>query len=156
MRDEEVLDRLFQLASVMGDAMAEDLAARNLSRARATVLALLHRIGRSNQRTLADALGVTPRNVTGLVDGLEAAGLVQRAPDPNDRRALVVSLTAAGQRAADAMAEDHREFARFLFANHRRADLDRLTQDLDQLLTRLDDPDFTELRRSSLARWPRS
>jgi len=48
-------------------------------------------------------------SMTALVDRLEAAGLVQRSPDPADARAVLVSLTEAGREqlavAADAMAE---------------------------------------------------
>jgi len=46
---------------------------------------------------LARAAGVSSRNVTGLVDTLERAGMVGRAPDPDDRRAVLVSITEAGQ-----------------------------------------------------------
>lgn len=46
---------------------------------------------------IAGYLGVTPRNVTGLVDGLEAAGLVERVSDPADRRATIVRITEKGQ-----------------------------------------------------------
>jgi len=45
---------------------------------------------------LASQLGIVPRSATSVVDDLEAAGLVARHPDPNDRRATLVSLTAAG------------------------------------------------------------
>ena len=53
---------------------------------------------------IAAWLGVTPRNVTGIVDALEAMGLVSRVSDPRDRRAFMVQLTAAGdERAAAAL-----------------------------------------------------
>ena len=42
---------------------------------------------------LADALGVTPRNVTALVDGLESEHLVRRLPHPTDRRVTMVEIT---------------------------------------------------------------
>jgi DNA-binding MarR family transcriptional regulator len=42
---------------------------------------------------LADALGVTPRNITALVDGLEEEGIVRRLPHPTDRRATLIELT---------------------------------------------------------------
>ncbi|MDG6107776.1 MarR family transcriptional regulator [Dactylosporangium aurantiacum] len=45
---------------------------------------------------LAQLLGVTPRNVTGLVDTLEREGLVRRVPDPADRRSVRAVATAAG------------------------------------------------------------
>ncbi|MFE7531177.1 MarR family winged helix-turn-helix transcriptional regulator [Kitasatospora sp. NPDC057542] len=45
---------------------------------------------------LARAGGVSPRNATGLVDTLEREGLARRSPDPNDRRAVLVTATAEG------------------------------------------------------------
>lgn len=45
---------------------------------------------------IAEWLGVTPRNVTALMDALEAQGLVERVADPTDRRAVIARLTPAG------------------------------------------------------------
>jgi DNA-binding MarR family transcriptional regulator len=49
---------------------------------------------------LADALAVTPRNVTALVDGLEGEVLVRRAPHSTDRRITLVELTCSPDRVA--------------------------------------------------------
>lgn len=46
---------------------------------------------------LADLQGVTPRNITGLVDNLERAGLVERVPVSGDRRSIHARLTPAGR-----------------------------------------------------------
>ncbi|WP_406196911.1 MarR family transcriptional regulator [Kitasatospora sp. NBC_01560] len=46
---------------------------------------------------LARAGGVSSRNVTGLVDTLEREGLARRLPDPRDRRAVLVAVTADGR-----------------------------------------------------------
>ena len=46
---------------------------------------------------LAEALGVTARNITTIVDGLEREGLIARRPDPTDRRAILLVLTPKGQ-----------------------------------------------------------
>jgi DNA-binding MarR family transcriptional regulator len=54
----------------------------------------------TQMHSIAGYLGVTPRNVTGLVDGLEAAGLVDRVADPADRRATIVRVTAKGHSVA--------------------------------------------------------
>jgi DNA-binding MarR family transcriptional regulator len=56
-------------------------------------------VGGTQMNNVAEFLSVTPRNVTGLVDNLEAAGLVERVPDPADRRATIVRATAAGEAA---------------------------------------------------------
>ena len=48
---------------------------------------------------LADHLRVAPRTATELIDDLEQRGLAARRPDPGDRRAVLVELTAAGERA---------------------------------------------------------
>ncbi|MGW0362951.1 MarR family winged helix-turn-helix transcriptional regulator [Streptomyces sp. NPDC002990] len=46
---------------------------------------------------LAARLEVVPRAVTTLVDGLEAAGCVRRAPDPASRRVVRIELTDTGR-----------------------------------------------------------
>ena len=52
-------------------------------------------------RALAERLVVDPPYVTLIVDDLEERGLVQRMPQPEDRRAKLVELTAAGRTAAE-------------------------------------------------------
>ena len=61
----------------------------------------LRRIGREPIRParLAEALRVTPRAVTDVVDGLVTRGYAERKADPNDRRAQIVSITDAGREA---------------------------------------------------------
>lgn len=43
-------------------------------------------------RMLADHLGISSASMTKLLDRLEAAGHIERAPHPNDRRALVINI----------------------------------------------------------------
>ncbi len=45
---------------------------------------------------IAERLRIAPRSATEVVDGLEELGLVERVPDPDDRRATCVRLTAKG------------------------------------------------------------
>jgi DNA-binding MarR family transcriptional regulator len=45
---------------------------------------------------ISEALHVTPGNTTGVLDKLEEAGLVERHPHPDDRRALLIGLTERG------------------------------------------------------------
>nr|WP_241744020.1 MarR family transcriptional regulator [Cellulosimicrobium arenosum] len=58
---------------------------------------LAHCDGPCRLGAVAGALDVTPRSVTTKVDDAEADGLVRRLPDPLDRRATLVELTAAGR-----------------------------------------------------------
>jgi MarR family transcriptional regulator, organic hydroperoxide resistance regulator len=51
-----------------------------------------------SMRELAERLKSDPSNVTGLIDRLEARGLVERRPDPTDRRIKGLALTSAGAR----------------------------------------------------------
>ena len=71
------------------------------------VLALLGE-GSTASSVLARRLAVSPPSVTAVVDGLVARGLVERRPDPEDRRRLTLLLTRDGAKllaAADAAAE---------------------------------------------------
>ncbi|MRJ99982.1 MarR family transcriptional regulator [Aeromicrobium sp. S22] len=51
-----------------------------------------------NQATIAQRLGIDRTVMTCLVDDLEKAGMVERRPDPADRRARQVVVTATGRR----------------------------------------------------------
>ncbi|MEU7425224.1 MULTISPECIES: MarR family transcriptional regulator [unclassified Streptomyces] len=51
-------------------------------------------------RKLAQKLKCEPSNVTGIVDRLESRGLVERRPDPADRRVKVAAATEEGLRVA--------------------------------------------------------
>jgi len=59
----------------------------------------------ASMRRLADTLFCDASNVTGIVDRLEARGLIERREDPGDRRVKLIALTDAG---ADARAEIRR------------------------------------------------
>jgi DNA-binding MarR family transcriptional regulator len=90
-----------------------------MTRAQWVILARLERMGGLSQKELADALEVEPISVARLIDRLQARGLVERRPDPTDRRVWRLHLTpAAGpilKRIAAYRAELH----------------DRITQGLD-------------------------
>lgn len=68
---------------------------------RLRVLEALHCQGPAKMKTLADALGLSARNLTAVADSLEGEGLLRRVAHPSDRRATLLELTAEGQAAAD-------------------------------------------------------
>ena len=70
---------------------------QGLSEGRMQVLFMLRKNrGGLSLGTLAEWMRVSPRNITGLIDNLEKAGLVERVPDPSDRRSVHARLTEAG------------------------------------------------------------
>jgi DNA-binding MarR family transcriptional regulator len=75
---------------------------------------------------LAQALGVTPRNVTGLVDTLEREGLVRRVPDPADRRSVRAVATPEGLAWLDAFRAPTRAAMTAVFAGFSAAEADQL------------------------------
>jgi len=60
------------------------------------------------QYALADDVGYDKTRVIAVLDGLEGAGLVTRRPDPSDRRARIITITAAGRRRQAAAQKDIR------------------------------------------------
>jgi DNA-binding MarR family transcriptional regulator len=75
-------------------------AAFQLTGAQARVLGLLSREPMPMRR-IAQQLKCEPSNVTGIVDRLEARGLVVRQPDPADRRVKLAAVTPEGGQTAE-------------------------------------------------------
>lgn len=98
----EVATRFASAFQRWAQAAAPDCqGAEALNFAGLRLLEQLHCRGPQMMRALADELGLTPRNVTALVDGLEAEGLVRRTPHPSDRRVTLVEATPRGMAAAE-------------------------------------------------------
>jgi len=74
-----------------------------LSEGRLGVLFHLYRFGPTPLGDVAHDADSTPRNITGLVDHLERDGLVERVPDPDDRRSVRARLTNAGRHRIEAI-----------------------------------------------------
>ncbi|MFJ2240437.1 MarR family winged helix-turn-helix transcriptional regulator [Streptomyces sp. NPDC087859] len=137
------LDRLFELAEVLGAMMQRGVAERGLTTARAGVLWALFHEGPMTQRDLARQLQVTPRNVTGLLDALENDGLVARGSHPTDRRATLVSLTEEGRSTTRALRGGRDELAVALFGDMPESQLDVVRQGLETVIGRLRAIDLT-------------
>ena len=78
---------------------------RDLSLAQVTVLGRLDRVGPCGVSDLAAGERVRPQSMASTVAALLAGGLVSRAPDPGDRRRVLIALTPAGR---EALAVDRR------------------------------------------------
>lgn len=83
------------VARLLAQLLVERAAAHGLvlTLGQARTLFRLERMGAVRGTDLADGMGVEPMTVVRLVDGLEARGLVERRPDPDDRRAKRIVLT---------------------------------------------------------------
>jgi MarR family transcriptional regulator for hemolysin len=68
-----------------------------MTRAKWAVLARLDRFEGLKQNELADMLDLQPISLTRLLDGLADNGLIERRPDPSDRRAKRLFLTPAAR-----------------------------------------------------------
>jgi len=78
-------------------ATLEDRGAAEITPTQARALLLIDR-GGTRLTELATRAGVTKQAMMQMVDELQAAGCVRRAPDPGDARAKFVKLTAKGLR----------------------------------------------------------
>ncbi|GAA4288550.1 MarR family transcriptional regulator [Georgenia daeguensis] len=89
---------LLSLASARGVLAANaGLRPMDLNHRTYSVLDVLELRGGISQRELADELRLDPSQIVALVDSLEGRGLVERRPNPQDRRQRTVVLTTAGR-----------------------------------------------------------
>ena len=79
-------------------AMSERLVRLGISMAQLNIMYTLRRDGEMTMSRLADVLGVSLSNATGLVDRMEERGFVERTRVPEDRRVVRVRITTAGSR----------------------------------------------------------
>ncbi|GAA4602950.1 MarR family transcriptional regulator [Actinoallomurus liliacearum] len=86
--------------------IAERLTAREMRLWHMAVLAALADFGPHAQRDLAARLRIDPSDVVKVLDELAAAGRVERARDPADRRRVTVTITAAGRTALSELTAD--------------------------------------------------
>lgn len=106
----EVVDLIGAVVARYHEEYEEAAADHTLTGAQARLLSLLS-LEPLPMRKLAQRLRCEPSNVTGIVDRLESRGLVERRPDPADRRVKLAAATEEGQRVARSL-RDSLRFAR--------------------------------------------
>jgi len=105
----EVLSRVTRLARHLDKARRTAFATHDLEAWEFDVLSALRRAGAPYQLSPGQLLTqtlVTSGTMTNRIDRLAGKGLVQRLPDPSDRRGVLVSLTAQGRDRVDAALAD--------------------------------------------------
>jgi DNA-binding MarR family transcriptional regulator len=124
----DAADGLIQLCRLVQSIYARISERHDLTPVQAKLICVLA-FGPRGMAELAQGFGVEKATLTGLVDRAEQRGLVRRSPVPGDRRALHVTLTDTGRRAATAFHAD-------------------ATEELNHLLSALPATDREGLRRS--------
>ncbi len=105
-----VIGRISRLSRDLEPRLERGQAASGLEPGWYDVLAALRRSGppyRLRPTDFAGALMLTSSGTTKRLDRLERAGLIERSPDPQDRRGILISLTPAGRRLVDAVTDAH-------------------------------------------------
>jgi DNA-binding MarR family transcriptional regulator len=97
-RTGELSELLMRVSRAQRRRWRDALAPWDLSPHQARALAVV--CGRDGVRLsdLAEALRIAPRSATEVADGLQERGLVERTPDPGDRRAVILRPTDEGRR----------------------------------------------------------
>jgi MarR family transcriptional regulator for hemolysin len=84
-------------ARLVREAFDDRLAPLDLNLTQASLLGYVAEFGETTQTRLADRLGIGRAAIGSVVDALERRGLVERQPDPDDRRVWRVGITDAGR-----------------------------------------------------------
>lgn len=131
---------LVRTANDVTEGFERFLAKHGLSHGRFAILMYLNRNPDTpvNQTHLAEAYGVSKATITGLIDGLERDQMVERLPDPADRRASLVRLAPAGCKFLAAFLPDHFQAVAELMAGLNAADQAKLMELLCRVRTSMD------------------
>ncbi|MFG2296963.1 MarR family winged helix-turn-helix transcriptional regulator [Streptomyces sp. NPDC048603] len=100
----EVVDLIGAVVARYHEEYEHAAAGHQLTGAQAKLLGLLS-LEPLPMRKIAERLKCEPSNVTGIVDRLEGRGLVERRPDPADRRVKMAAPTEEGLRTAEELRE---------------------------------------------------
>lgn len=111
----------------------------------------MHTIGelkRVKMSPLADLLGLSMGAASTLIDRLVGRGMVERSPDPDDRRAVFVTLTAKGQQVLDEATAARRAMSRTVFERLTPDDRSHLLSGLAAMVTNWEAAPPGELQES--------
>jgi DNA-binding MarR family transcriptional regulator len=131
--DETLSEAFWSVARQLRHTSQQTLAPWDITPSHLRALHVLMRHGVMRLSELSDHLHIAARSTTEVVDALETRGLLERRPDPDDRRATLVALTEHGTNVLDAIraargTETERAFGRLSQAD--RAHLARILRKL--------------------------
>jgi MarR family transcriptional regulator for hemolysin len=92
----------------------------------------------SAQVEIANRMGIEKPTLTRMLDMLEAESLVERLPDPWDRRAKLIRLTSQGEETLDAASQVASGLRQILLEEFDEEEIDHMNRFMERLLKRLD------------------
>ena len=101
--DETLPEVFWSVARQLRETSREALAPWDITPSHLRALRVLRRDGVMRLSALSEHLHIAPRSTTEVVDALESRGLVERHPDPSDRRATLVEMTEQGATVLEAI-----------------------------------------------------
>jgi DNA-binding MarR family transcriptional regulator len=143
-RPMETMGRILRVGFVAGARIKRVLQQHSIDWGGFDVLATLRRGGapyRMTPTALYRELVLTSGAMTNRLDVLERAGLVQRQPDPNDRRGTLIELTKKGKTLLDRAIEDHLQGEAQMMAHLSRDEQRQLAGLLKKLLSAMESDD---------------
>jgi len=144
---------LSQLGAHAAAQFAERLSGLELSPADAGILRLLRMSSGISQQELSTRLRIHPSRLVAILDNLERRGLVERRPNPDDRRLYSLHLTADGGEILGRIgkvAREHQDALLAALSSEERAELGGLLQKVadQQGLARGVHPGYQRLGRA--------
>lgn len=131
--DESLPEAFWGVARQLRHLSRETLEPWQITPSQSRAISVLARHGTVRLSELAEHLRIAPRSTTEVVDSLQERGLVERHPDPNDRRATLVALSDEGTTVAEAIRSARDAEAERFFGGLTRPDRDHLARILAQL-----------------------
>ena len=138
MKKKEQINEIIELQKetnrVIGNFAAEPWIELSLTIAQLKSLFFIVDKGTTNFKKLAEALSVTPPNITGIIDRLVEQGLVSRTENPEDRRVILLQATDKGRQLLNTLKENRTNQMMQILANLSTEELAALALGLSALL----------------------
>src|SRR6185312_9529334 len=133
----EFVFTLFDVARMVRTLADQRARGLHMTRAQWAVLSRLERFEGSKQSELAESLEIQPITLTRLVDRLCANGLVERRPDPDDRRAKRLFLTDAARPVVERLGRLGSDLMADVLAGIDKAKVELMLEQLERMKTNL-------------------
>lgn len=132
-QDETLPEAFWAVARQLRQMSRETLAPLGITPSQSRAVMTLLRHGTVRLSQLSEHLRIAARSATEVVDGLQDRGLVERLPDPHDRRATLVRLTDQGAELGGAIRAARAAEAEGFFSKISESDRAELARILRQL-----------------------